>query len=216
MAAFETFQSREEPALLFIQQAVEQDHCGLKFLSLDQGQAHGLGQWERLDLSLPCQPLFLLTGPIPGAIEPAILEEVTAQAAPFHQGAQGIFDRHVQEGFQFANPVTGWGRSHPSREGVEQSTVMGEPGVLAMPQALSIKLSNGREGVISPAMRIAGEVGERGQFTEDRHVDVGAEGGFELWESNDWTPLKETLELVGIEEERAHNVMILPCEGISG
>jgi len=60
-----------------------------------QGQARRLGQWEHLDLSPPRQPLFLLTGTIAGAIEPATLQGVTAEAMPLDQGTQGIFDGHV-------------------------------------------------------------------------------------------------------------------------
>jgi hypothetical protein len=36
MTAFETFQSGEEAALLFIEQAVEQDDCCLEFFGLGQ------------------------------------------------------------------------------------------------------------------------------------------------------------------------------------
>ena len=65
-------------------------------------------------------------------------------------------------------------------------------------------------------MGIAGEVGKRSQFAEDRHADVGAQSGFELREGGDVTALEEPLQPGRMEEERAHNVMILPKSGKVG
>lgn len=216
MTAFETFQSREEAALLFIQQAVEQDHRRLEFFGLSQGKAGGPSPRERLGFGLPRQALLLLSGSILGAIEPAVLQRVAAEPTPFYEGAQRIFDRNVEGCFQLTDEVTGRSRRHPRHQSVEQRALAGEPSVPAVPQALSIELSDGGQCVIGPAMGIAGEIGKRSQLAKDRQVDLGAQGGLELWESSDWMPLEETPERLGIEEKRAHNVMILPSLGSSG
>ena len=65
-------------------------------------------------------------------------------------------------------------------------------------------------------MGIAGEIGKGSQLPKDRQVDLRAQGSFELWERGDWVPLEETSQLLGIEEERAHNVRILPILSVSG
>jgi hypothetical protein len=135
---------------------------------------------------------------------------MAAQPTPFHEGTQWVFDGNVEGCFQLTDEVTGRGRSHPSHEGVQQGALAGEPSVPAMPQTMRIELSKGGQSVIGPAMGIAGEIGERSKFAENRHADVGAQSRFELWERGDRPPLEEALELERIEEKRAHNVIILP------
>jgi hypothetical protein len=77
MTPFQALQSSVQPALLFVEQAIEQRD--------DRRQFVGLG--------LPSCPLFLPAAALRGAVKVAVLTGPTLQPSRGHQLTQGVLDR---------------------------------------------------------------------------------------------------------------------------
>src|ERR1700730_18563066 len=76
------------------------------------------------------------------------------------------------------------------------------------PEALLVETGDFTQGIVSAAMGIAGEVIQRLEFAEDRNIDRGAEGLFQLVESGGLAAQKQRTQLTGAEGERPHNVIV--------
>src|ERR1017187_2456893 len=76
------------------------------------------------------------------------------------------------------------------------------------PQTFVVKTRDFAEGVVSTAMRVAGDVIQRFKFAEDSHIDCGAEGLFEFIEGGDLATQQQRTQFIGAERERSHNVIV--------
>jgi hypothetical protein len=76
------------------------------------------------------------------------------------------------------------------------------------PQADVVEAGGFAEGIVTAAMRIAGEVIQEFELSKDGKVGAGAESGFEFWQSSDFVAEEMLPESLGFEGEWAHNVIV--------
>src|ERR1700729_4226464 len=76
------------------------------------------------------------------------------------------------------------------------------------PQPFVVKTRDFAQGIVTTAMRIAGEVIQRFEFAEDSHIDYCAEGLFEFIEGGDLATQQQRTQFIGAKRERSHNVIV--------
>ena len=92
--------------------------------------------------------------------------------------------------------------------GSQQRTVAGEPGRRAGPQTVGTETGDLAKSVETAAMRVAGQVVEFFELTENGEVDVRAEGPFQIGEGCDFVMEEQLSQRIGREGERSHNVIV--------
>ena len=91
----------------------------------------------------------------------------------------------------------------------------GKVNVLVRPQPEFIVTSDGVQGVIGAAMRVAAAVGQGGQFAKHGDIDRAAQSGFELGQRGDFLVLEEREQLCCGKMDGVHNVIITPNDASS-
>ena len=76
------------------------------------------------------------------------------------------------------------------------------------PQADIVEAGGFAEGIVTAAMGIAGEVIQEFEFSKDGEVGAGAESRFQFGQSSDFVAQEMLAESLGVEGERAHNVIV--------
>ena len=76
------------------------------------------------------------------------------------------------------------------------------------PQADVVEAGGFAEGIVTAAMGLAGKVIQEFELSKDGEVSAGAEGSFEFGQSSDFVAQEMLAESLGIEGERAHNVIV--------
>ena len=181
MAPLQALQSGIKPALLFVQQTVEQ-HPGRLLILL----------W--LPPGLPGGPLLLPPPALTGAIKIASFQLSAMEPALLRQLPQGVLGRHMNHRFQFIGEVSRRGLGHQRGRRVQQRAVAGKADVAVGPQPEFIVTSQGVQGVIGAAMGVAASIGKGGQFAEHGQIDGGAQGRFELRQRGDDGVLEECFQ----------------------
>src|SRR5215472_2070826 len=181
----ERLQSGVEPALLFVEQAVEEEDGGFGFLfgDLPPGRIpHGREGFQ----GATRQELPALEGGVDRQVEVAAGDELAGNSALLSQLMQGVLHIDVQDPSQFGSEVPAGGAMDESFGRGQQGAETGEPNVALRPQAVVVETGDLPQGIESAAMRVAGQVIEGFEFPEDGEVDGGAEGLLEFIEGGDF------------------------------
>src|SRR6266446_5275292 len=109
---------------------------------------------------------------------------------------------------QFVGEPTAWGLIDEGLDGGDQSAVTGKPNSIVGPQAGLVEADSFAEGIVTAAMSIAGEVIQEFEFAKDGEVGAGAESRFEFGQGGDFVAQEMLAESLGVEGERAHNVIV--------
>jgi len=207
MPQFERFQSGVEPALLFVEQAIEQDDRGFQFVWRNL-QSGGVPQGgDGLDAAA-CQELPAAANCIVGAIEIEAGEELASDAALFDQVIERVLHFDMQALGQFFGEIASRGMLHPGFGGSEQRAMTREPDSLMRPQSISVEAGDLAQRVVTSAMGIAGERVELLQFSEDRQVHGGAKNTLEFIEGSHLGLEQVFTQYVGVKEGWSHNVRV--------
>ena len=179
MAQFEGLQASIEAALLFIQEAEEQNNGRPQFLGgrraqrsalQDLGQrvveaAHSLALAPvRFGGQVNINPTQLLAVDLPAAVE----------------SQERRLDLHMQLVLQLGGGEAGLGLLDPMGCGLEQVAVAGEPATAVRPKALGVELRQGVQGVEFAPVGVTGAVAQGFELAKDRHRGGGAQGLFQL------------------------------------
>ena len=132
------------------------------------------------------------------------------QSALLDQMTQGVFNRYVQERFQFVGEVACRCRADQSLDRIQETAPPGKPRPSTRPKALFIKSSHRFERIKTTAMGIAAAIGQLGQFPEDGNVDLRAQSCLHLWHGDGSEALKKIQEGLKDEADGFHNVIITP------
>jgi hypothetical protein len=165
MTVLQAFQAGEEPALLFVEQTVEQRE----------------GRRQLVGLPLPRRPLFLPAGAIGGTIKVALRARPALQPAALHQLAQRILDRHQHQRLQLVGKIARRRAAGQFRRRVEQRPLTGKMNVAARPQAVRIEARECIERVIGAAMRVAAAVVQLGQAAKHRALGRRRQRFLQFW-----------------------------------
>src|ERR1051326_9158650 len=92
--------------------------------------------------------------------------------------------------------------------GGQESAVAGKPRRRAGPQTIGAETGDFAKRVETAAMRIAGQVVELFELSEDGEIDVRAEGPFEIRKYCDFVVEQQLSQRIGREGERSHNVIV--------
>jgi len=131
---------------------------------------------------------------------------VTVQATLVDQLQQGVFDRHVQQGFQFVGEVTRWRVIDQTLDRRQQGPLAGKPRAATAPEPVLVKSRNGFQGVKATPMRVAGERGQLSQLAKDGLIDLGAQGAFHFGHGEGLETFKKVPERLKGKANRVHNV----------
>src|ERR1039457_7144645 len=88
--------------------------------------------------------------------------------------------------------------------GGQQSPVAGEPGRLAGPQTIGSETGDLTKGVETAAMRVAGQVVELLELSENGKVHVRAEGTFQVGKCCDFVVEQQLSQRIGRKREKSH------------
>src|SRR5437879_12961874 len=83
-----------------------------------------------------------------------------------------------------------------SFSGGQQGTVAGEPGRLGGPHTIGPEMGDLTKGVETAAMKVAGQVVELFELSENGKVDIRAEGTFQVWKCCD----------IAVDQQRTHRI----------
>jgi hypothetical protein len=103
----------------------------------------------------------------------------------------------VQERRQFLGKISRDRVADERLGGRQQSTVAGEPRRLAGPQAIGSEAGDLTKSVETTAMRVAGQVVELFELSEDGEVDVRAKGMFQIGKGCDFVAEKQLSQGIG-------------------
>lgn len=207
MSQFERFQSGVEPALLFVEQAIEQEDRGFQLVWRNL-QSRGIHQGgDGLDAAA-CQELPAAADRIAGSIEIEVGDELARDAALLDKVIERVLHFDMQALGQFFGEIALWGMLHPGFGGGEQRAVTREPNSLMRPQSISVEAGDLTQRVVTSAMGIAGERVELLQFSEDRQVHGSTESTLEFLEGGHFASEQVLTQDVGVEEGWSHNVRV--------
>ena len=114
---------------------------------------------------------------------------------------------------QFIGEPTARGVADEGLDSGDEGAITGKPNCIMGPQANVVEAGGFAEGIVTAAMSIAGEVIEELELSKDGEVGAGAESGFEFGQSGDFVAQEMLAESLGVEGERAHNVIVPTCRG---
>ena len=149
MAPLQAFQPGVESALFFVQQTVEEHNGRLQIIL-----------WALL--RLPGRPLLLTPLSFHRTIQIAALPFPAIELAPLHQLPQGVLGGHLNQRIQFVDEIPRRGLAHQCRRRVQKRAVPGKLDVVVRPQPQLIITSEGVQGVVGPAMGVAGSIRQSG------------------------------------------------------
>src|SRR5258708_39260489 len=92
--------------------------------------------------------------------------------------------------------------------GGQQGTVAGEPSRRGGPQAISSETGDLAKRIETAAMRVAGQVVEFLELSEDSKVNVCAKGPFQIGKGCDFVAKQQLSQGIRREGERSHNVIV--------
>src|SRR6516164_3818544 len=92
--------------------------------------------------------------------------------------------------------------------GGQQGAAAGKPSLGMRPQSVVVEACDFAQGIVSAAMGIAGEVIQRLEFAEDRDIDCGAEGVFQLVQGGDFIAQEQPAQGIGVKGKGSHNVIV--------
>ena len=145
-----------------------------------------------------------------GQIEILALKVLAMQPVGVDQLAQGIFERDMEERFQFADEITCGSCGHQGGGGIQQGAVPRKPRLPAAPQALGVESGDGAERVEGSAVGITALVRQSGEFAEDGDIDLGAQSGLHLGHGEGAEPAEECHQRFERESDGSHTVRITP------
>jgi hypothetical protein len=197
----------EQATLLFVEQAVEKQNGGFKFIRryLEGGS---IGHQRNRLRSLPGAKLIPSLPTIGGSVEEASGHLRAAQAFGAHQIMKGILDLGMERVGQFIGEPAARGLMDEGLDGSKQSAVAGKPNCIMGPQAGVVEAGGFAKGIVAAAMGITGQVIQELKLAKDGEVDRGAENAFELGQSHDFMVKPVLAEGLGIETEWSHNVIV--------
>ena len=207
MAEFHGFQTGVQAALLFVQQTVEQDDGSFHLIGR-HFQAGGIDHRGNGLVTTTCQTLSSVGDWIDRSIEEHAGDQLPSDPVLLDQVPQDILRSYVQDHRQFFGKISG-DRATDERLGCgQQSTVAGEPGRRAGPQAIGSETGDLAKSVETTAMRVAGQVVEFFELSEDGEVDVRAEGTFQIGKCCDFVVEQQLSQRIRREGERSDNVIV--------
>src|SRR5260370_5251977 len=89
-----------------------------------------------------------------------------------------------------------------------QGAVAGDTGRIAGQQTICCEAGDLTKGVKAAAMRVAGQVVEFFQLSENGEVDIRAERSFQTGKGCDFVVEQQLSQRIGGEQERSHNVIV--------
>ena len=207
MPQFERFQSGVEPALLFVEQTIEQEDRGFQFVRRNL-QPGGIPQGgDRLDAAA-CQELSAAADWIAGGIKIQAGDELANNATLLNEVIECVLHFDVQALGQFFGEIALRGMLHPGFGSGEQCAVTREPDSLMRPQSIRVEAGDWTQCVVTSAMGIAGEIVELLQFSEDGQVDRGTESALEFVKGGDFGLEQVLTQDVRVKEGWSHNVIV--------
>jgi hypothetical protein len=114
----------------------------------------------------------------------------------------------VQDRRQFFRKISRDRATDERLGGGRRGAVAGEPGRCAGPQTIGTETGDLAKSVETAAMRVAGQVVEFFELSENGEVDVRAEGTFQIGEGCDFVMEQQLSHRIGREDERSHNVIV--------
>jgi len=201
------FQTGEQAALLLVEQTVEKQNGSLEFIRryLESGSIGHQGDRLR---GLPGADLIPSLPAIGGSVEEASGHFRSAQPSATNQIVEGILDLGVERISQFVGEPAAGGLINEGLDGGHEGAVTGEPNRIVTPQADVVEACNFAKGIEAAAVSIAGQVIQEFELAKDGEVGSGAQSTLEFGQGGDLVAQQVLAELVGIEEEWAHNVIV--------
>ena len=165
----ERLQTSIEAALLFVEEAVEQND-GLEFLERAL-EERGVGDAGNQFGGLARQDLLATDGRFRTGVEVQAAQLGAVEKTALHQDTERILHLGVQGGGKFVGEITAWRMADQGLSSSQQGSVTGEPDVLEGPKSQGIETSDTREGVETASVGIAGQVMELFELAEDGQFD---------------------------------------------
>jgi hypothetical protein len=156
-AQLERLQAGVEAALLLVQQAVEQEEGSFQFLlrDLQQGRIHHGGDALH---GAARHELPSLDDGVDGRVEVQPGDDLAGNSALLSQLMQRVLHFDVQGPSQFRGEIPAGGTINDSFGGGQQRAETGEPYGCLGPQSVVVETGDFSQGVVSAAMRVAGEI----------------------------------------------------------
>jgi hypothetical protein len=179
VAQADGLQPGKQSALLFIEQAIEQQDGGLEFIgrSLEVG---GMDGYRNGLSAAPCEQLFAAREGFDGGIEKLAIHLHSRQALLLDQMPERLLHFGVQGIGQFIGIIAVKRLVDEGFYGSQQRAVAGEPDTFMLPQSAIVEVNDFGQGVEAAAMGVAGEIVKLLQFTKDSEIGVRAQNAFQL------------------------------------
>ncbi len=201
-------QAGKQAALLFVEQSIEQDNCGLEFVGGDL-EGHRMNSQRHCLSAAAGQSLVATIGRIDCSVDKLASDFGSTQTPLLHEMAQRLLNFGMQEIGKLMGVVAVGGAQDEGFHGGQQGSIAREPNRLVRPQSAISKAGDLRQRIEAPAMRIAGEVAELLQLAEYRDSCIGAKHAFEFRQFRDLVAEKMLAEDGRVECGGSHNVIVL-------
>ena len=184
--ALERFESGEQPALAFVEQAGEQHDGGAQLLGHHVGVGQGPPESGRGHQQPSGAELMGLLRVVGRAVEELAGELVPRQPPVADELAQGVLGADTEPVVQLVDEVSGFRVVDERLGGCDEGAGAGEADAGERPQAVFVEVGELVEGVVAAAMGVAGagvevlELAERGA-----PADSGTEGGHHVGQGSD-------------------------------
>src|SRR5260370_17054647 len=137
MSQFDGLQAGEQPALLFVEQAVEKQNRGFQLIGRYLQSGSISRQRNRLG-GLPGAELVASLATIDGGVQETSGHLRAAQTFGAHQIVEGVLDLDMEDVGQFVSEPTVRGLIDEGFDGGNQSPVTGKPNSILRPQPCSL------------------------------------------------------------------------------
>ena len=149
-----------------------------------------------------------LDGAVRGRIKVVPRNHLASHPVLLGQLMQCVLHFDVQGPRQFIGEVSVRRTIDKGFGGGQQRSELREPDVGLRPQPMLVESDDFAQGIVSPAMRVAGEVIQRPELAEDGDIDGGTEGLLQLVEGSDLVVQQQRAQCIGAEGNRPHNVIV--------
>ncbi len=115
-----------------------------------------------------------------GRVQIKARDGLARNPAALDEAAQRVWHCEGQDPSQFLGEIALGRVLHEGFRGSQQRAVAREPDRVRRPEAVGAEADEFARCVVTAAMRVAGEIVERFQFSKHRHIDLGAESLLEF------------------------------------
>ena len=214
VAHLERLQAGVQASLLLIEQAEKQHNRCLELIGEDIDVRQPPPEWGRRVTDPARGELSVPRGGIGGTVQIAPGEGRTRQLLLTDQPQQRPLHLHVEDPLELGHEKSGVGLLDQRFRGGQQCPAPRKPHRAIRPQAPRIVLGDIGQRVISPAVGVAGLIGQLRQLPEDRDVRRAPQDVFQLGHRGDLLLPQQRGEVPRAIVFGSHNDRVTPAKEI--